>query len=140
MLRPFNARHRLSDRIGRGEIQMLGTSGTVTTLSGIAKKLPRYSRARVDGSYLDFDTAIALSRRIASMSYDERIAHPCIGTDRADLVVAGCAILEAICRTWPVARLRVADRGLREGMLFMMMGQAGPRRVAARARGPGRQA
>lgn len=122
-LRPFDDRHGLSAMVARGDVQMLGTSGTVTTLSGIDKQLPRYDRARVDGSYLDFDTVARLSRRIAGMSYQDRVAHPCIGTERADLVVAGCAILEAICRTWPVGRLRVADRGLREGILFTLMSQ-----------------
>lgn len=122
-LRPFDRRHDLGAMVARGAVQMLGTSGTVTTLSGIDKQLPRYDRARVDGSYLDFDTVARLSRRIAAMSYRDRVAHPCIGAERADLVVAGCAILEAICRTWPVGRLRVADRGLREGILFTLMRQ-----------------
>ena len=122
-LRPFDERHDLGAMVARGDVQMLGTSGTVTTLSGIDKRLPRYDRARVDGSYLDFDTVARLSGQIAVMSYDERVAHPCIGTERADLVVAGCAILEAICRLWPVGRLRVADRGLREGILFTLMSQ-----------------
>ena len=83
------------------------------------------NRARIDGVHLDFDTVRQLSAAIAAMSYAERVAHPCIGRERADLVVAGCAILEAICRIWPVGRLRVADRGLREGILFNMM-QARP--------------
>lgn len=122
-LRPFDQRHDLGAMVARGAVQMLGTSGTVTTLSGIDKQLLRYDRARVDGSYLDFDTVARLSRRIAAMSYRDRVAHPCIGAERADLVVAGCAILEAICRTWPVGRLRVADRGLREGILFTLMRQ-----------------
>ena len=120
-LRPFDERHGLAARVAQDEIQMLGTSGTVTTLSGIEKRLPRYDRAQVDGSYLDFETVAGLSRRVATMTYDERVGHPCIGTERADLVVAGCAILEAICETWPVGRLRVADRGLREGILFTLM-------------------
>ena len=83
------------------------------------------SRARVDGTHLSFDTIAALSRQVAGMSYDARAEHPCIGPDRADLVVAGCAILEAICRTWPVGRLRVADRGLREGILYSQMSSDG---------------
>lgn len=110
------------DVFAAGRTQMIGTSGTVTTLTGVYQDLPRYDRARVDGCYLGFDTVHAVSRRIAAMSPDERRAHPCIGRNRADFVVPGCAILEAICRTWPVGRLRVADRGLREGMLLQMMG------------------
>ena len=94
---------------------------TVTTLCGVYQRLPRYDRTRVDGCYLELEAARRLSRRIAAMSYEDRAAHPCIGPERADLVVSGCAILEALCRTWPVGRLRVADRGLREGILFTLM-------------------
>ncbi len=136
-LAPFEAKHGLAERVLRREIQMLGTSGTVTTLSGIQKNLPRYDRSRVDGTYLDFEAAIALSRRIAAMSYDQRVGHPCIGRERADLVVAGCAILEAICQTWPVGRIRVADRGLREGILFSLIRRDRDRRGFNRRREPG---
>lgn len=129
----FEARHGLGALIERGELQMLGTSGTVTTLAGIHSKLPRYDRSVVDGSYLDFPTVRDISRRIAAMSYEERAASPCIGRDRADLVVAGCAILEALCALWPVGRLRVADRGLREGILFTLMHDR-PRRRGPRRR------
>ncbi len=118
---PFEAEHGLGALVADGELQMLGTSGTVTTLCGVQQRLPRYDRSRVDGCYLDFETVHTISRRIAAMSYETRVAHPCIGPERADLVIAGCAILEAVCGTWPVGRLRVADRGLREGILFMMM-------------------
>ncbi len=71
---------------------------------------------------LGFDDVDRISRRLAGMSYHERVAEPCIGTERADLVVAGCAILAAICRLWPVGRLRVADRGVREGILLGLLG------------------
>ena len=118
---PFEAEHRLGALVEAGRLQMLGTSGTVTTLCGVHLRLPRYDRARVDGTYLDFATARQVSRRIAEMSYEARVADPCIGPERADLVIAGCAILEALCGTWPVGRLRVADRGLREGILFMLI-------------------
>ena len=120
-LAPFEAEHRLGELVADGQLQMLGTSGTVTTLAGVHQDLPRYDRSRIDGCYLDFETVRRISRRIAAMSYECRAAHPCIGRDRADLVIAGCAILEAICGTWPVGRLRVADRGLREGILLTMM-------------------
>jgi exopolyphosphatase/guanosine-5'-triphosphate,3'-diphosphate pyrophosphatase len=122
-LRPFEAEHGLGGLVARGQVQMLGTSGTVTTLAGVHKRLPRYNRARVDGAHLSFDTISSLSRRLAGMSYEARVEQPCIGPERADLVVAGCAILDAICGIWPVGRLRVADRGLREGILFTMMYQ-----------------
>jgi exopolyphosphatase/guanosine-5'-triphosphate,3'-diphosphate pyrophosphatase len=117
-LRPFEERHRIAERIARGEVQMLGSSGTVTTLAGIHLELPRYNRALVDGTALTFACARAVSERLIALDYDGRVAHPCIGSDRADLVLAGCAILEAICQLWPVGRLRVADRGIREGILL----------------------
>ena len=125
-LAPFEAEHALNRLVADGRMQMLGTSGTVTTLAGIHQRLARYDRARVDGCYLDFETARAISRGIAAMSYESRVASPCIGRQRADLVIAGCAILEAVCETWPVGRLRVADRGLREGILYRLARGDGP--------------
>ncbi len=120
-LAPFEARHGLARRIAAGEVQMLGISGTVTTLTGVHKDLRRYDRDQVDGVHLSLDTVTEVSRRIVGMSYAERVANPCIGHERADLVIAGCAILEAICGLWPAGRLCVADRGLREGMLLTLM-------------------
>jgi exopolyphosphatase/guanosine-5'-triphosphate,3'-diphosphate pyrophosphatase len=130
-LAPFEARHGLADLAAQSGMQMLGTSGTATTLAGVHKRLPRYDRARVDGTDLRLGTVHALCRRLSRMSYPERVAEPCVGRARAELVVAGCAILEAICRTWPVARLRVADRGLREGILVTLMRGCAPCRPCA---------
>ena len=104
-----------------GRVQMLGTSGTMTTLAGVSLDLPRYDRSRIDGLDLDFASIGAIGARLVAMSRAARAAHPCIGEERADLTVAGCAILEAVCRRWPVGRLRVADRGIREGMILDMM-------------------
>jgi len=129
-LAEFETVNGLGPAIAAGEVQMLGTSGTVTTLSGVHLDLPRYDRARVDGSYLDFATIDRVSADLASMAWDERAAIPCIGRERADLVVAGCAILAAICRLWPVGRLRVADRGVREGILFGLLAKAATPRAA----------
>src|SRR3546814_2358768 len=92
----FEARHRVRETVARGPVQMLGTSGTVTTLAGVHKELRRYDRAAVDGSYLDMAIVRAISERIGAMSQAERAAHPCIGPERADLVIAGCAILSAL--------------------------------------------
>jgi exopolyphosphatase / guanosine-5'-triphosphate,3'-diphosphate pyrophosphatase len=114
----FEARHGIARRVRAGEVQMLGTSGTVTTLAGLHLDLPRYNRNVVDGSRLGFDEIRAITRRLAGMDLAARARLPCIGAERADLVVAGCAILEAICDAWPVGRLRVADRGVREGILI----------------------
>jgi exopolyphosphatase/guanosine-5'-triphosphate,3'-diphosphate pyrophosphatase len=131
LLEPFEARHGLRACIARGEAQMLGTSGTVTTLGGLYLGLRRYDRASVDGLRIGFDAVRDLSASLAAMSYRERASFPCIGPQRADLVLAGCAILEAICRLWPVGDLTVADRGLREGMLLDLMGPCPPETAPA---------
>lgn len=120
-LKDFCNRNRLADKVASGEVQMLGTSGTVTTLSGIDRSLPRYIRSEVDGSYLSFEAAREISHRLRGMTVGQRADHPCIGKERADLVLAGCIILEAICSVWPVGHLRVADRGIREGILLDLM-------------------
>ncbi len=133
-LAPFEAKHRLAPLVAAGQVQLIGTSGTVTTLVGVHKRLPRYDRARVDGSYLNFETLRSLTRRIAAMSYRMRLEHPCIGPGRADLVIAGCAIVEAVLAIWPVGRIRVADRGLREGILRRLMAGSGD--PNAKAQGP----
>lgn len=120
-LAPFEGRAGLRRSIAGQRLQMIGTSGTVTTLAGVHLKLPRYDRARVDGRHLEMPIVRRLNAAIAAMAYDERKDHGCIGAERADLVVAGCAILEALCELWPVPSLRVADRGLREGILLGLM-------------------
>ena len=103
----------------------LGTSGTVTTIAGVYLRLRRYDRRRVDGCWLSDDEISRVVAELMAMSFDERAANPCIGAERADLVLAGCAILDAIRRAFPCPRLRVADRGLREGMLVEMMREDG---------------
>ncbi len=106
-------------------IHMLGTSGTVTTIAGVHLNLKRYDRNRVDGCWMNENEISTVIERLLAMSYEDRVASPCIGAERADLVLAGCAILEAIRRAFPCPRLRVADRGLREGMLVQMMREDG---------------
>ncbi len=130
----FEARDEIARRVRDGDVQMVGTSGTVTTLAGVHKELPRYQRALIDGSYMDFNCLESAIDRIAEMNVSERAAHPCIGPERADLMLAGCAILQGICRTWPVGRLRVADRGLREGILLGLMDEARTRGRSRRSR------
>jgi len=115
--RGFNSWHRITRQIERGNVQMLGSSGTVTTLAGISQRLPRYDRNRVDGVSLGFDEVHRVIANLVAMTPARRSAEPCIGAGRADLMIAGCAIVEALCRVWPVGRLRVADRGVREGIL-----------------------
>jgi len=104
---------------------LLGTSGTVTTVGGVHLRLPRYDRRRVDGLWMAHDEVSAVIERLLQTQFDQRAANPCIGRDRADLVLAGCAILEAIRRAFPAERLRIADRGLREGILMNLMREDG---------------
>lgn len=121
-LLPFVREHGC-DNLDR--LHLLGTSGTVTTIAGVHLRLPRYDRRRVDGVWLSRRQISDVVHRLLAMRYEDRVANPCIGAERADLVLAGCAILEAIRRAFPCARLRVADRGLREGMLVQMMREDG---------------
>ena len=109
----------------RKGIRLLGTSGTVTTLASVHLALPSYDRRAVDGLHVPIDAMRAISTMIAEMDHEERSALPCIGPDRADLVVAGCAILEAILEIWPAEKLGVADRGIREGILRSLMARDG---------------
>ena len=115
---------RLAAR-GVTNVQLLGTSGTITTLASVELGLPGYDRRRVDGCAVNNAPLLALCRRIALQSVQERARVACIGPDRAELIVAGCAILEAILGRWPGGDVRVADRGIREGILRTLMGRDG---------------
>ena len=110
-------------------MHMLGTSGTVTTLAGVHLNLARYDRRRIDGIWMNDSDVTAVIQRLRDMSYQERANNNCISVERADLVLAGCAILDAIRDAFPMPRLRVADRGLREGMLVEMMREDGALRA-----------
>ncbi len=125
MIESFDGRHRLSHLMKGSRFHLLGTSGTVTTLAGIHLGLERYDRRRVDGLWMDNDNVDRMIETLIGWDFGQRVANPCIGADRADLVLAGCAILEAIRAQWPSPRLRVADRGLREGILSELMADEG---------------
>jgi exopolyphosphatase/guanosine-5'-triphosphate,3'-diphosphate pyrophosphatase len=118
---PFAAEHGGDLR----DMHLLGTSGTVTTLAGVHLNLARYDRRRIDGVWMSDADITATIARLLGMSYQERAGNNCISVERADLVLAGCAILDAIRQAFPLPRLRVADRGLREGMLVEMMREDG---------------
>jgi exopolyphosphatase / guanosine-5'-triphosphate,3'-diphosphate pyrophosphatase len=138
MLEPFEREYSFRDAMRRARTHLLGTSGTVTTIAGIHLGLPRYDRARVDGCWMSTTDAQSIVRSLLHRTYEERVAEPCIGRDRADLVLAGCAILEALLRTWPCERIRVADRGLREGILATLMTEDGVYRGGRRHEGRNR--
>jgi exopolyphosphatase/guanosine-5'-triphosphate,3'-diphosphate pyrophosphatase len=121
LIAPFEQRHNFRRRIEGSAVHFLGTSGTVTTVAGIQLGLPRYDRSKVDGCWMRVSDVNRVTYDLLGRTYQQRVAEPCIGHDRADLVLAGCAILEAVIRAWPCERLRVADRGLREGILSSLM-------------------
>jgi exopolyphosphatase/guanosine-5'-triphosphate,3'-diphosphate pyrophosphatase len=106
---------------GRSDLRLLGTSGTVTTLASVHLGLPSYDRKLVDGLIVPSEAMRGISTDLSRRSLAERAKLACIGQERADLVVAGCAILEAILDIWPAPRVGVADRGIREGILRQLM-------------------
>ena len=111
-----------------GRSHLIGTSGAITSLAGLHLELPRYDRSKVDGLWMTRGECEAVRHRLAALTTRERAQQPCIGPDRADLVLAGAAILEAVQDVWPCERVRVADRGLREGVLIALMGDRRRRR------------
>jgi exopolyphosphatase/guanosine-5'-triphosphate,3'-diphosphate pyrophosphatase len=130
----FRGADALKPLFEAGRAHLIGTSGAITSLAGLHLGLARYERARVDGLWMTRQDCDAAAERLMQLSPKERAAQPCIGPDRADLVLAGAAILQAVQELWPCARVRVADRGLREGLLMSLMSRP-PRR---RRRRPGR--
>lgn len=114
----FSQKNDIQKFIDTNQVQMIGTSGTVTTLAAIDLNLTQYVRRMVDSTYLKLETVHSISARVLKMSHEEKIAHPCIGAGRVDLVLTGAAILEGICDIFPLPHLRVADRGVREGILI----------------------
>ncbi len=130
-LEDFDQRNGVSKAVSEGRVQMLGTSGTVTTLGALHLHLRRYDRSRVDGMSLQFDHICDVINYLGELSLEDRLQHPCIGPQRGDLILAGCAVLDAVCNRWPVGSLVVADRGIREGILMNLMAKDGidiPRR------------
>ncbi len=120
-LTAFERVHCIAHEIALGGVRLLGTSGTVTTLAGVALGLTRYRRPLVDGTVLTREAAEEALGLLRSLGRQGLMQHPCVGTERSEFVLPGCAIFEAIRRMWPAPRLTVADRGLREGMLLRMM-------------------
>jgi exopolyphosphatase/guanosine-5'-triphosphate,3'-diphosphate pyrophosphatase len=133
----FERAARFKDVFSEGRGHLIGTSGAITSLAGLHLGLVRYERSRVDGLWLTDRDCDAATERLLAAGPEGRAAEPCIGPDRADLVLAGAAILRAVQDTWPCERVRVADRGLREGILLSMMAEKGApmRRRGHRSRG-----
>lgn len=120
-LKIFSERNRISDFFNKGQIQLLGSSGTVTTLAAIQAGLSRYERRLVDGISLKTADLREASQRVLHMETDERIRHPCIGRGRCELIIAGSSILEGLFDVFPMEEVKIADRGVREGILSELL-------------------
>lgn len=131
----FTHANPLRETFASGRAHMVGTSGAITSLAGLHLDLPRYDRGRVDGLWMTRQECDTITGRLLAWTPRERAAQPCIGPDRADLVMAGAAILQAVQELWPCERVRVADRGLREGLLMSLMSDEQPRRRRRRRSG-----
>lgn len=127
-LAEFSKRNGIDSFANSQRVQMVGTSGTVTTLAAITLGLEKYDRKLIDGVFLEAADAHRISQEIFAMDHEQRSQHPCIGKGRTDMVVMGTAILEGIFDTWPIPRLRVADRGVREGILMELIRGTNTRR------------
>lgn len=137
----FTKAQKFREAFERGNVHVVGTSGAVTSLGGLHLDLDRYRRDRVDGLWMSHVDTWSATERLLSKDIKQRAQEPCIGPERADLVLAGCAILQAVLDEWPSERIRVADRGLREGLLLSMMradrrGRRGGRKRRSRKRKP----
>ncbi len=124
-IEPFEEANEISDTIGNKRVQMISTSGTVTTLAAIHLGLPRYDRAKIDGIKLSITDLRDTITTLLKMRPSERFNHPCIGPDRVDFIISGCAIFDAISNIWPTSDITIADRGVREGIIIsLLQGQA----------------
>lgn len=121
ILQDFEDKYNIGEAIRNQEIQIIGTSGTVTVLGAVHLNLPRYNRAAVDGLAISGTDIEKVISKIKKMGYEGRCRHSCIGKQKADLTIAGCTIIEALTTFWPVSEITIADRGIREGILLDMM-------------------
>ena len=119
----FRRCEEISEAVARNDVQLFSTSGTVTTLAAIYLGLPRYERSKIDGITIETEQLREAIALILDMRASERFHHPCIGSDRSDYIISGCAIFEALSRLCPVEHITIADRGVREGIIFSLMSE-----------------
>jgi exopolyphosphatase/guanosine-5'-triphosphate,3'-diphosphate pyrophosphatase len=132
MLEDRNSSTKFANVFKYGRGHLVGTSGTITSLAGVHLKLPYYQRNKIDGIWANSSDLVGTARKLSRMTLEDRQKEPCIGLDRASMLVAGCAIFDVIQELWPSDRVRVADRGLREGMLMGLMNKTQIRPHSAR--------
>jgi exopolyphosphatase/guanosine-5'-triphosphate,3'-diphosphate pyrophosphatase len=123
-LQVFEEKNQIMQMIESRSVQLLSTSGTVTTLAAVHKDLKKYERSKIDGITMPIGDIRAVIERLLSMSPSARLRHPCIGVDRCDYIISGCAIVEAVARLWPIKAITIADRGVREGIIISLMRDA----------------
>lgn len=121
ILAEFEEKFHIGQAIANQEIQVIGTSGTVTVIGAVHLKLPRYNRSAVDGTSISAPDILATINKIKTMGTEGRCKHPCIGQSKSDLTIAGCAIIETLATFWPISEITIADRGIREGILLDLM-------------------
>ena len=121
ILQEFEDKYHIRQAIANQEIQVIGTSGTVTVIGAVHLRLPRYNRSAVDGIAISAPDIEYTINKIKTMGVEGRCKHPCIGQSKSDLTIAGCAVIEALTTFWPISEITVADRGIREGILLDMM-------------------
>ncbi len=126
LLSPMEQNNQIAAKIWKENVQMLSTSGTVTTLAAIHLNLPHYDRSKIDGIKLSISDIRGATQTLIRMSPAQRAAHPCIGSSRTDFILSGCAIFEAIARTFPIDKITIADRGVREGIIVSLMREVLP--------------
>ena len=127
ILKDFEDQFHVMEAIRNQEIQIIGTSGTVTVLGAVHLNLSRYNRSAVDGLSISKNDLQKTISKIKRMGAEGRSKHPCIGSQKSDLTMAGCAIIESLLHFWPISEVTVADRGIREGILLDLMHNGGPR-------------
>ncbi len=129
---PFCEKHNIIDLIAKDLVQLIGTSGTITTVSALHQNLKFYDRDKVDGSILSFSDIESTIKHVQLMGQEERLLHPCIGQSRDDLILGGLAIFEGIYKAFPDLPVTVTDRGVRDGIVYAL---AYPERLAPQSIG-----
>ena len=121
MLSEFVSKNKIIELIKNNEIQVAGSSGTVTTLAAYHLGLAQYERRLVDGMTISYEDLHIVIEKIFAMDKQGSLEESTVGFGRADYVLTGSVILKALCEVIPAKTMRIADRGVREGILIDLM-------------------